>query len=339
MLDLVTESLSGAVVVLLVGAVVLITAGVKFTKVVDELADRTRLGEAMAGAVLLGAATSMPGIITTVVGASNGEAGFAVSNAVGGIAAQTTFLVLADFIYRKVNLEHAAASLPNIIQTMVLLSLIGITLSATAGPELTLAWIHPASLVLVVVYGYGLLLARRARNRPMWDPKDTAETVTDDAEPDAVEAPLSTLWLQFAGLAVVVGGVGYLIGTAGITVSRETALSGSLVAILFTSVITSLPELVTVLTAVRIGALTLAISNIVGGNSFDVLFVVAADMSFTSGSVYHRVDGDALFILSLTVILTSLLAAGMLARERRHVGFEGIAILVFYVAGIGALVL
>ncbi len=338
MFDLVTESLPGAVVVLLVGAAVLITAGVKFTKVVDELADRTSLGEAMAGAVLLGAATSMPGIITTVVGASSGEAGFAVSNAVGGIAAQTTFLVIADFVYRRVNLEHAAASLPNIIQTMVLLALIGIALSAAAGPELAVGWIHPASLVLVVVYGYGLVLARRARSQPMWDPKDTSDTVVDAGAPDATATPLPTLWMQFAGLAAVVAAVGFLIGTAGITVSRETALSGSLVAILFTSVITSLPELVTVLTAVRIGALTLAISNIVGGNSFDVLFVVAADVSFTAGSVYHRVDGDAIFILSLTVILTSLLAAGMLARERRHVGFEGIAILVFYVAGITALV-
>lgn len=92
------------------------------------------------------------------------------------------------------------------------------------------------------------------------------------------------------------------------------------------------------MTAVRIGALTLAVSNIVGGNSFDVLFVFAADLSFVDGSVYHAVDGDALFLLSLTVILTALLAAGMLSRERRHIGFEGIAILGFYALGIAGLI-
>lgn len=333
-----TLSTTAAAVALVVGALILVTAGVRFTKIVDELADRTRIGEALAGAVLLGAATSMPGLITTVVGASSGDAGFAVSNAVGGIAAQTTFLVLADLAYRRVNLEHAAASLPNIVQTMVLMALIGIVLSAAAGPNLTIGWIHPASFALVIVYGYGLVLARRAHTNPMWNPQATPDTIEDDPDPDSIDTPLARLWLWFVGLAFIVSGTGFVIGTAGVSISEQTALSGSLVAALFTSVVTSLPELVTVVTAVRIGALTLAVSNIVGGNSFDVLFVFAADASFSSGSVYHSVDGDGLFLMSLTVILTALLAAGMLSRERRHIGFEGIAILVFYVLGVGALI-
>ncbi len=332
------QSVGVAAVALALGAVVLITAGVKFTKIVDELADRTRLGEALAGAVLLGAATSLPGLITTVVGASDGEAGFAVSNAVGGIAAQTTFLVFADMAYRRVNLEHAAASLPNVVQTMVLMALIGIVLSAAAGPEVRIGWIHPATLVLPVVYGYGLVLARRARTSPMWEPQETAETVVDDPDLPGESTSLQSLWTWFAGLALIVAITGFVVGEAGIALARETPLSGSVVAALFTSVVTSLPELVTVLTAVRIGALTLAVSNIVGGNSFDVLFVFAADLAFTSGSVYNAVDGAALFLLSLTVLLTALLATGMLTRERRHIGFEGLAILGCYFAGIAALV-
>lgn len=334
------DSVGPAAAVLVVTAVILLTAGVKFTKVVDELADRTGLGEALAGAVLLGAATSMPGLITTVTGAADGQADFAVSNAVGGIAAQTTFLVLADALYRSANLEHAAASLANVIQTMVLMAMIGIVLSAAAGPTITLGWVHPATLALPPVYVYGLVLARRARKVPMWTPAPTEETVRD--EPDVQDAPgtgVAGLWLWFLGLAVVVGVAGWLIGQAGVTLSEETALSGSLVAALFTSVITSLPELVTVLTAVRIGALTLAVSNIVGGNSFDVLFVSAADLSFTDGSVYNALESSAVFLLALTVLLTALLAAGMLTRERRGIGFEGVAILAAYGLGVTSLFL
>ncbi|MFY1621036.1 sodium:calcium symporter, partial [Micromonospora sp. WMMD736] len=114
------------ILVLLGSGAVLLTAGVRFTKIVDELADRTGIGEALAGAVLLGATTSLPGLVTSISGAAAGDAGFAISNALGGIAAQTTFLAIADLAYRKVNLEHAAASVPNIVQSMTLISMIGV---------------------------------------------------------------------------------------------------------------------------------------------------------------------------------------------------------------------
>ncbi len=331
-------SFTAAIFVLVLSAGVLITAGVRFARIVDELADRTGIGEALAGALLLGAATSLPGLMTTITGATSGEAGFAVSNAIGGIAAQTTFLVIADMFYRRVNLEHAAASLPNIVQTMVLMALIGVVLAASGTPEIMVGWLHPATLVLVAVYGYGLIVTRRARNEPMWRPKRTGKTVIDEDQPDQrSDRSLRQLWMTFIGLAAVVGGVGYMIGRAGVVVATESGLSGSVVGALFTSVITSLPELVTVIAAVRIGALTLAVSNIVGGNTFDVLFIAAADTAFTDGSVYHAADSQAIFFMALTVLLTSMLAAGMLSRERRHIGFEGVAILGFYSLGVTAL--
>ncbi len=333
------DSLGVAIAVLAAGAVILLTAGVKFTKVVDELADRTGAGEALPGAVLLGAATSMPGLITTITGAAEGDAGFAISNALGGIAAQTTFLVLADLIYRRTNLEHAAASLPNILQAAILIALIGVTLMAASGPDVSVLGIHPATVALVGIYVYGLNLVRRAKGSPMWQPRATDDTVEDevDSEPDP-DTPMRRLWTWFGVLAAVVAVVGYLIGRAGITLARESGLSGSVVGAVFTSVITSLPELVTVLTAVRIGALTLGVSNIVGGNTFDVLFVAAADLAFRGGSVYNAADQQAVFLMSLTVVLTAMLAGGLLYRDERYIGFEGIAILATYGIGVVALV-
>ncbi len=334
------DSLGMAAIVLIGGGVVLLTVGVRFTRTVDVLADRTGIGEALAGAVLLGAATSLPGLITTVTGALDGQAGFAVSNAMGGIAAQTSFLVLADLIYRRANLERAAASLPNVMQTAILIALVGLVLLAATGPDVSLLGVHPASLALIVVYVYGLRLVQRMHARPMWRPRATDDTVVDDVDSDD-DSPATTrrLWLEFAALAAVVAVVGYLIGQAGLSIARDSGLSGSVVGALFTSVVTSLPELVTVLTAVRIGALTLAVSNIVGGNTFDVLFVAAADLAFRSGSVYHAVDQQALFVLALTVVMTAMLAGGLLYRDERYIGFEGVAILVTYACGIAGLVL
>ncbi len=104
------------------------TAGVKITAVVDELADRTRVGEALAGAVLLGATTSLSGSVLSVTAALKGNADLALSNALGGIAVQTAFLAVADLFYRRANLEHAAASAANLMQGALLVTLMAVIL-------------------------------------------------------------------------------------------------------------------------------------------------------------------------------------------------------------------
>lgn len=314
-------------------AVVLIIFGSQLAKVVDRLADRTGLGEAIAGAVLLGATTSMPGLITTTIAAINGEAELAISNAIGGIAAQTLFLALADIFYRRANLEHAAASLPNLLQTMVLIALLALVMLATFSPAFTVFAIHPITPLLLVFYLYGLRLTHVTGESPMWQPKTTAETRVDVPDEDAQQESLPRLLGTFLTLALIVAATGFVVAYAGLSLMADTGLSGTLVGGLMTSVVTSLPELVTVFAAVRVGALTLAVGDIIGGNTFDLLFVAVADVAFREGSVYHAIGSSTLFILALAILLTSVLAAGMIHRQRRGIGFEGLAILVIYSSG------
>lgn len=125
-MDLDSWTLSQSIVVFSVCALVIAIAGTRITRVVDQLADRTGLGEATAGAVFLGAATSLSGSVLSVAAAYRGHPELAVSNALGGIAVQTFFLAIADMVYRRANLEHAAASAPNMMQNGLLIRLLAI---------------------------------------------------------------------------------------------------------------------------------------------------------------------------------------------------------------------
>ena len=104
-MDLDSWTLSQSIVVFSVCALVIAIAGTRITRVVDQLADRTGLGEATAGAVLLGAATSLSGSVLSVTAAYRGHPELAASNALGGIAVQTFFLAIADMVYRRANLN------------------------------------------------------------------------------------------------------------------------------------------------------------------------------------------------------------------------------------------
>lgn len=328
-----TPSPTTAAVLLAVAAVVLGLGGTRFTRVVDRLADRTGMGEALAGAVLVGAVTSLPGLVTSIVGAADGNPSFAVSNSLGGIAAQTAFLAVADLTYRRANLEHAAASLSNLLQALLLITLVAVVLLAVAAPDVDVLGVHPATAVLPAVYLYGLRLTLAIGRDPLWSPIQTQETREDvPADEEQAGPALARLWTEFGALALVVAGTGYVVAIAGLSLIEQTGLSSSFVGATLTAVVTSLPELVTVLVAVRIGALTLAVGNIIGGNSFDVLFVAAADVAYRDGSIYHAIDAGTEIVLAGVVLLTAVLAAGLVRRQRGGIGFEGVVILAVYAA-------
>lgn len=328
------ESLPVAVAAFAVATVVIVLAGVRLAQVVDRLADRTGVGEAIAGAVLLGSATSLAGLTVSVVAAAANEPSVAISNSVGGIAAQTAFIVALDFVHRDANLERAAASLTNVFNALLMVTLLGVVVLGVAMPPVTLFGVHPASMLLIVVYGYGLRMSQTITNNPMWHPEETDDTLLDEPDEPKAGETLVGLWTRFGLLAATTMVSGWVVGRAGLALIELTGLSGTFVAVVFTAVATSLPELVTGIAAVRAGALTLAVGGIIGGNTFDTLFIAISDVVYQRGSLYEQVLISDLFVIGWTMLMTGILGAGLIRRQRAWIGFEGVAILGCYVGGV-----
>lgn len=319
-------------------AAVIAVGGVLLTVRADIIADRSGWGEAITGGVLLGASTSVSGAMTSMAAAATDHPDLALSNAVGGIAVQTTFLAVADLTYRKANLEHAAASTTNLFQAALLIVLLSLPVMAVMLPALTIAHVHLVSPLILAAYLLGLRASAESRRLPMWQPVETGETRSDGLEERSLRGPDNTsLYAQFAALVVLLSIAGIVIARSGLVISRETGISESVVGALLTAVTTSLPELVTTLVAVRRGALQLAVGGIIGGNTFDVLFLVLSDAAYMKGSIYHAADTGFLFWSVLGIILTSVLLLGLIRRQRHgpgNIGFESVLIFLLYGAGV-----
>jgi cation:H+ antiporter len=311
-------------------------AGTRLAHVADSLADRTGMGEILAGAVFVGASTSLPGIITSVTTAWEGHPQLAIGNALGGLTAQTAFLVIADMTYRRANLEHAAASVTGLAQATLLVTMLAVPLLAAAGPDLVVFHVHPASVLLFAIYGVGVRLLVEVKDVPMWHPVDTPATVDEEEQAQAM-APDGrsdrALWLSFGLYAGFTALAGYAIGASSIGLVRTTGMSETAFGTLVTAVANSLPELVTAVAAVRIGAVNLAVGDIVGGNAFEVLFLAAADFAFLEGSIYAEFTADNVFTAATVIMMTGVLILGMLHRERHglaNIGWESASILGLY---------
>lgn len=330
-------TLAQSIMVFAACALVIAVLGTRITRVVDQLADRTGLGEAVAGAVLLGASTSLAGAVLSVTAAWKGHPELAVSNALGGIAVQTLFLVGADFAYRRANLEHAAASAPNMLQNALLIVLLSLILLAPQLPAVTLWGVHPLTLVLFATYVYGIRLVRGAKLYPMWRPSVTRETREDTPDDTSAMPSMARLCIEFALLMAGLGLAGWLLEPAASNIALQTGLSETAVGVLLTAISTSIPELVTSIAAVRRGALTLAVGGIIGGNAFDTLFTAAADIAYRPGSIYHVMSSDSRLWVALTLVMSGILMMGLLRRQERGIagiGSESAAIMVLYALGV-----
>jgi cation:H+ antiporter len=320
-------------------ALVVLVLGTKMAGLADRIADSTGLGEAVTGGLLLGAATSLSGTVVSLTAALDGRAGLAFSNGIGGIAAQTAFLALADMVYRKANLEHSAADVTNVFQAALLSLMLVVPLGAAMTPDVSFWAVHPASVLLLVIYLMGAYRTADMKENPMWKAVDTKETRHDtpDEETTAKESPARQIAL-FVAMMLVLGVAGWVIAQSAEQITDRMDLSAALVGALMTAVVTSLPELVTTLAAVRRGALQLAVGGIIGGNSFDVLFLTLSDFGYRDGSLYHAIGSGDLFWLIVGQAMTAILLLGLIVREKQGpggIGWESVLMLSIYGGAVG----
>jgi cation:H+ antiporter len=227
------------------------------------------------------------------------------------------------------------------MQGALLIIVLALPLIAATTPTVTLFGIHPITPMMIAAYIYGMWMISNARTRPMWKPRNTSETQQEAPNEEASDVSLFGIWARFAVLAAIVGAAGWVVARSGVGLAEQTGLSETAVGALLTAVITSLPELVTSIAAVRQNAQTLAVSGIIGGNAFDTLFVAAADVGYREGSIFHAISDRQIFFMALTILLTAILVLGLLRREERgpaNIGFESFFILLLYLGAAAFLI-
>lgn len=332
------ESLHVSIGIFVFSALAIVFAGVRMSSIADRLADCTGWGEAIFGAIFLAAVTSLPDFAATLTAAVDRHPQLAISNIMGSMAVNLIFLGLADIVYRRANLEHAAASSANLTQAALTIALLAIPLLAMTIPEIAFFGVHPATLVLFPAYVFGFHLVRQAHTDPMWKPKMTRQTVTDhpDRHMRGGES-MRMLWITFGLFAIIVTVAGWSLMKAAETIAEQTVLSETQVGTFFTALFTSLPELVVTIAAVRQGALTLAVSNILGTNCFNVIVIAVADIVYRDASIYHAAGAEPLAWGLLSILMTAVLILGFVRRERYgigKIGFESFTILLLYAGAV-----
>jgi cation:H+ antiporter len=150
----------------------------------------------------------------------------------------------------------------------------------------------------------------------------------------AHDRPLSRVIVRFMIAAAVVVAAGLWLPFAAIELAAAMGWSRSFVGTLFVAFATSVPELAVTVSALRLGALDLAIGNLLGSNLFNVAIIAIDDLFYTKGPLLAHVSPVHAMTAGSAVIMTGLAVVGLFYRptERlfRAVGWISLGLFSVY---------
>lgn len=321
-------SLLAVLLGLVAGAAGVVYAGIVLAKSADVIATKTGLGGLWLGMVLLAFATSLPELATAAVTVLIDAPDLAAGNLFGSNMANMLILAALNLVpgsavFRRASLDQALSATLAISLTAMAA---GFVLLAT---PLAIGRFGPGSVLLITTY----LVGSRAILR-----HTTAGDGGGEAAPDDDAGPGWSL-RKAAGI--------FLVGTVVVTVSAPvfglaaegavelTGLTESFVGVIVLGVATSLPEVVTSLAALRIGAHDLAVGNLFGSNAINMVMFVPLDL-LTPGSILAAVDPVHAFVGLASILMMGLALGAIALRSRRPLSLlepsSGLIILTYIVA-------
>lgn len=288
-------------------------AGYYLSRYGDIIADKTGMSASWVGLILLSTATSLPELATGVSSVSFADApNIAVGDVLGSTVFNLAILVMLDGMYKRETLYSRAA------QGHILSASLGSLLIAFAGFSLLLdrAGMSPSfghvgfySPFIVLVY----LVAMRAVHS--YEHRTLAEYTEESAEryPDATLRS-AVKGYALSALAVVIAG-SWLPFIAK-DIAELMGWGRSFVGTLLVAAVTSAPEVAVTISALRIGALDMAIANLLGSNLFDIIILAVDDLFYTKGPLLAHVDASHALTAFTAVMMSSLVAVGLTFRPQ-----------------------
>jgi len=117
--------------------------------------------------------------------------------------------------------------------------------------------------------------------------------------------------------AVVVIAAALFLPYFGENIAQKTGMSDSFFGTLFLAITTSLPELVISISALRIGALDMAMGNLLGSNVFNILVLAINDFFYTEGPLYKVISDTHLISVLVSMIMSAVVAIGLVTRPEK----------------------
>ncbi|MBO5373134.1 MAG: calcium/sodium antiporter [Lachnospiraceae bacterium] len=269
------------ILLVVVGFVLLIKGADFFVDGSSSLASKLGIPSLIIGLTIVAMGTSAPEAAVSISAALKGSTGIAIGNILGSNILNIWIIlgVTACISQLKVGKTTIKYEIPYMIFITVILSVIGLTVGNVSRVSGIVLW-----ALFILYLGYLFYQSKHMENEEEGEIKD-----------------LSAIKI----IIYIIGGMAAIIAGSNITVDGATAIaeaigvSDRVIGLTIVALGTSLPELITSVTAAKKNQADIAIGNIVGSNIFNILFVLG------TASIIHNIEYSAAFLLDSVIAIVS----------------------------------
>lgn len=297
-----------------IGFVLLIKGADFFVDGAVAVATRLGIPHIVVGLTIVALGTSAPEAAVSIKSALSGSNGIALGNVLGSNIMNILLILglTSCLVVLHIKEDTVKTDMPFLIFVSILLPALGLTLHRLN--DLT------GILFLLMLAGYLAYLVRKSINSE------------SEEENEKHLHPLLTILFILGGIAAIIFGSNLVVNGA-TEIASMLGVSDRIIGLTVVAFGTSLPELMTSLTAARKGNADIAIGNIVGSNLFNILFILG-----TTSVIRSIPFGTEYIIDSALGILAAVLLFAFAAAKGKLVRIHGVIFLMIYGVYLGYLI-
>lgn len=322
-------------------AIVVWIAGTRLARAADAIAEKTGVGRAVLGLLLLGGVTSLPELAVGVTSALADAPELSVNDVLGSAAINVVILAIADAVLGRRALTSTLASPAVMLQGVLGIVLLALVVGAVLTGDVLVLGVGAWSWLILAAYFVSIWIIAKSEGLYKWVPVSRAQDACRASETARLhQLRLWRLIVQTtaAGAAILLAGV--VLAHTAEALAEQTGLGTSFVGAVMLGMATSMPEVSTAVAAVRLHRYEMAIADVFGTNLFNVTIIVVVDALHPGPPVLVQAGPFAAFGALMAIVLTAFFLTGMIERHDRTVfrmGLDSLAAICVYAAGVTVL--
>lgn len=323
--------------VFLVAALLIWGAGTRLTRYTDSISEQTGMGKALVGMLFLGIITSLPEVANAITASVIGSPGLAINNLLGSAAINVLLLAVADaFIGRDAVTSVVAKPSTLMMAALSMLVLIAVAMAITTG-DVPVLGVGVWGLVLCAMSIGGFWLSAGYDKRSSWALKNGGGEPMAQADEQVSQVQLRWLVVRTAVAGAVIFAAGYALSQTGDALAEQTSIGTGMIGFALIGLATSMPELSTIVTALRIRQYEMAFGQVLGTNFVNLSLILLADAVFNDGPVINELGAFETVSALLGATLTGVFLVGLLEHRNPTVirmGYDSLAVMLLFSGGL-----